>query len=54
MDAERLKELAERCRELQRVAMHPEVQQQLREWEQDFEAEAEAEAEKRRVSTRRS
>lgn len=51
MDAERLKALAERCRELQRVAMQPEVRQQLREWEQDFEAEAEAE--KRRVSTSR-
>jgi hypothetical protein len=33
---------AQRCRELLRVAVRPEVKEQLREWAEDFEAEAAA------------
>jgi hypothetical protein len=42
MDAEYLRALAQRCRELLRVATVPEVRAQLRDWIDDFEAEAEA------------
>jgi len=42
MDAQDLRALAQRCRELLRVASAPEVKTQLRDWVEDFEAEAEA------------
>ena len=42
MDAQDLRALAQRCRELLRVASVPEVKTQLRDWIEDFEAEAEA------------
>jgi hypothetical protein len=41
MNAERLRAIARRCRELLRVARQPEIKEQLREWEQEAEAEAE-------------
>jgi hypothetical protein len=42
MDAEDLRALAQRSRELLRVATAPEIKAQLRDWIEDFEAEAEA------------
>jgi len=42
MDAEDFRAMAERCRELGRVAVRDDVRRQLRQWERDFEAEAEA------------
>jgi hypothetical protein len=42
LDAQKIRDLAERCRELHRVAIHQEVNEQLRQWAIDFEAEAEA------------
>jgi hypothetical protein len=33
---------AQRCRELLRIAVRPEVKEQLREWAEDFEEEAAA------------
>jgi hypothetical protein len=42
MDAEDFRALADRCRELSRVAVRDDVRRQLRQWEDDFEAEAEA------------
>ena len=46
MNAGDFRALAERCRELSRVAVRDDVRRQLRQWEDDFEAKAEA-AEKR-------
>ena len=41
---------ARRCRELLRIAIKPEIKEQLREWAEDFEEEAVAlEGSKRRV-----
>ena len=34
--------LADRCRELQRVAVRDDIREQLRQWAFDFDAEAEA------------
>jgi hypothetical protein len=34
--------MAQRCRDLLRLAVRPEVKEQLREWVEDFEAEAKA------------
>jgi hypothetical protein len=34
--------MADRCRELQRVAVRDEIREQLRQWASDFDAEAEA------------
>jgi hypothetical protein len=51
MDAADFRAMAERCRELSRVAVRDDVRRQLRQWERDFEAEAEA-VEKRREETR--
>ena len=34
--------MAQRCRDLLRIAVRPEVKEQLREWVEDFEAEAKA------------
>lgn len=47
MDAERFRALAERCRELLRVAARDDIRQQLRHWAEEFETEAEATAEAR-------
>ena len=45
MDAQNLRALAQRCRELNRIAVDPEVKAQLLEWMEVFEIEAtEAEA----------
>jgi hypothetical protein len=45
MDAQNLRAMAQRCRELNQIAINPEVKAQLLEWMQDFETEAiEAEA----------
>jgi hypothetical protein len=51
MDAQQFRALADRCRELSRIAARDEVRDQLREWAHDFEAEADA-AEKRRTPSR--
>ena len=48
MDAQQFRALADRCRELSRIAVRDDVRDQLREWVHDFEAEAEA-AEKSRT-----
>ena len=42
MDAQYFRGLADRCRELSRVAVRDDIRQQLRQWVDDFEAEAEA------------
>jgi hypothetical protein len=34
--------MADRCRELERIAVRDEVRQQLRQWAEEFEAEAKA------------
>jgi hypothetical protein len=39
MTQERLRQLAERCRELERKAVVPEIKTQLRLWAVEFEAE---------------
>lgn len=40
VNAQKFREMAERCRELQRVAVREEVREQLRQWAEDFDAEA--------------
>ena len=42
MNAREFRDMAERCRELQRIAAGDEVREQLRQWAVDFEAEAAA------------
>jgi hypothetical protein len=42
MDAEDFRAIADRCRELARVAARDDVREQLRQWEREFEWEAEA------------
>ena len=42
MNSKGFRALAERCRELARVAVRDDLQEQLRHWVHDFEAEAEA------------
>jgi len=42
MNAREFRALADRCRELERIAVRDEVRQQLRQWVEDFEAEAKA------------
>jgi hypothetical protein len=34
--------MAQRCRDLERIAVRDEIREQLRQWAMDFEAEAEA------------
>jgi hypothetical protein len=51
MDAQQFRALADRCRELSRIAVRDDVRDQLRECVHDFEAEAEA-AEKGRTPPR--
>jgi hypothetical protein len=40
MDAQRLRRIAQRCRELLGGARRPEVREQLQEWAKEAEAEA--------------
>jgi len=42
MDAQDFRALAQRCRDLLRIAVRSEVKEQLRQWTEDFEDEAEA------------
>ena len=42
MNAREFRALADRCRELERIAVRDELRQQLRQWVEDFEAEAKA------------
>ena len=42
MNARESRALAERCRELQRVAASDDVREQLRQWAEDVEDEAES------------
>ena len=42
MDSEDFRALAQRCRDLLRIATRSEVKEQLRQWIDDFENEAEA------------
>jgi len=42
MNAREFRAMADRCRELHRIAVRDEVREQLRRWAEDFEAEAEA------------
>jgi len=44
MDAQQFRVLADRCRELGRVAVTDDIREQLRQWAVDFDAEAEAAA----------
>jgi len=41
MNAREFWAMADRCRELQRVAVRDDIREQLRQWAEDFEAEAE-------------
>ena len=47
VDAQNLRARAQRCWELLRLAVKPEVKEQLREWAKDFEAEAAAQEKKK-------
>ena len=40
MDAPEFRAIANRCRELMRIAVRDEVREQLRQWAEDFDAEA--------------
>lgn len=42
MDAQRFRELANRCGELARLAERDDIREQLRQWTIEFEAEAKA------------
>ena len=42
MDAQDFRALAQRCRDLLRIAVRSEVKEQLRQWTEDLEDEAEA------------
>ena len=42
VNARDFRAMADRCRELERVAVRDDVRQQLRHWAADFDAEAEA------------
>jgi hypothetical protein len=42
MDAAGFRALADRCRELTRVAVRDDIRRQLRQWSEDFDAEADA------------
>ena len=53
MDAKQFRALADRCRELGRIAVRDDIREQLRQWAVDFEAEVEA-AEKAEQLHRRS
>jgi hypothetical protein len=40
MDAPEFRAMADKCRELLRIAVRDEVREQLRQWAEDFDAEA--------------
>ena len=40
MDEQEFRAMADRCRELMRIAVRDEVREQLRQWAEDFDAEA--------------
>ncbi len=42
MDAQGFRALAQRCRDLLRVAARDDLREQLRQWAEDFDAEADA------------
>ncbi len=42
MDAEGFRAMAQRCRDLLRIATRDDIRQQLRQWAEDFDAEADA------------
>jgi hypothetical protein len=42
MDAQDFRAMAQRCRDLLRIAVRSEVKEQLRQWVDDFEDEAQA------------
>ena len=42
MDEQEFRAMADRCRELLRIAVRDEVREQLRQWAEDFDAEADA------------
>ena len=42
MDAAKMRAIANRCRELSRVAVRDEIREQLRQWAEEFDAQAEA------------
>jgi hypothetical protein len=42
MTAPEFRAMADRCRELQRIAARDEIREQLRQWADDFDAEADA------------
>lgn len=52
MDAQRFRELANRCREPARVAEKDDIREQLRQWTIEFEAEAKAAEKPSRFTTR--
>jgi hypothetical protein len=47
METNRLRGIADRCRELARIAVRDEVRQQLHLWAEEFEAEANCERDAR-------
>src|SRR5207247_1742270 len=50
LDADDMRAKAQRCRDLLRIAIRPEIKEQLRQWAEEFEEEAEAlEGRRRRV-----
>jgi hypothetical protein len=50
--AEDLRDKAQRCRNLQRVAVSDDIRDQLREWADDFDTEAEMIEERDRANSR--
>jgi hypothetical protein len=42
MTAAEFRTMADRCRELQRIAVRDEIREQLRQWADEFDTEAEA------------
>jgi hypothetical protein len=54
MNADRFRALADRCKELARLAARDDIRQQLREWTHEFEAEAEAVEEMETVHGRKA
>jgi len=42
MDVDDFRRLADRCRELRRLAVRDDVREQLRQWADDFDVEADA------------
>ena len=42
MDADKMRAIADRCRELSRVAVRDDIREQLRQWAEEFDAHADA------------